>query len=49
MEANRSRMVNLNGVNCAIWKEKMEDLLYVKNFYKPVFTTVKHDNKTDKE
>ena len=27
----------------------MEDLLYVKNFYKPVFTTIKPDNKTDKE
>ena len=27
----------------------MEDLLYVKNFYKPVFTTVKPDNMTDEE
>ncbi|KAH0752561.1 hypothetical protein KY290_005813 [Solanum tuberosum] len=27
----------------------MEDLLYVKNFYKSVFTTVKPDNKTDEE
>ena len=49
MEANTSRMVTLNGVNYAIWKGKMEDLLYVKNFYKPVFTTVKPDNKTDEE
>ena len=47
MEANRSRMVTLNGVNYAIWKGEMEDLLYIKNFYKPVFTTVKSDNKTD--
>ena len=36
MEANTSRMVTLNGVNYAILKEKMEDLIYVKNFYKPV-------------
>ena len=49
MEANTSRMVTLNGVNYAIWKGKMEDLLYVKNFYKPVFTTVKPDNKIDEE
>ena len=49
MEANTSRMVTLNGVNYAIWKGEMEDLLYVKNFYKPVFTTVKPDNITDEE
>ena len=49
MEANTSRMVTLNGVHYAIWKVKMEDLLYVKNFYNPVFTTVKPDNKTDEE
>ena len=49
MEANTSRMVTLNGVNYAIWKGEMEDLLYVKNFYKPVFTIVKPDNMTDEE
>ena len=49
MEANTSRMVTLNGANCAIKKRKIEDLLYVKNFYKPVFTTVKTDNKIDDE
>ena len=32
MEANTSRMVTLNGVNYAIWKGEMEDMLYVKNF-----------------
>ena len=32
MEANTSRMVTLNDINYAIWKGKMEDLLYVKNF-----------------
>ena len=49
MEANTSRMVTLNGVNYAIWKGKMEDLLYVKKIYKPMSTTVKPDNKTDEE
>jgi len=27
----------LNGSNYSIWKAKMEDFLYVKIFYKPVF------------
>ena len=27
----------------------MEDMLYVKNFYKEVFTTFKSDKKTDEE
>ena len=49
MDANTSRMITLNVVNYVIWKGKMEDLLYVKNFYKPVFTTVKPDNITDEE
>ena len=49
MEANTSRMVTLNGVNYAIWKGKIEDLIYVNNFYEPVFTTVKSDNKAYEE
>ena len=49
MESNTSRMITLNGVNYVIWKGEMEDLLYVKNFYKPVFTNVKPDNITDEE
>ena len=49
MEANTTRMVTLNGVNYAIWKGKIEDLLYVKELYKQVFTTVKPDNKIDEE
>ena len=49
MEANTSRIVTLNGTNYAIWKGKMEDLLYVKNFYQPVYTTKKSKNKTDEE
>ena len=47
MEANTSRMVNLNGSNYHIWKGKMEDLLYVKDYYLPVFSTDKPEDKTD--
>jgi hypothetical protein len=39
MEANLSRMVTLNGSNDHIWKGKMDDLLYVKQFYLPVFAS----------
>ncbi|KAD4180550.1 hypothetical protein E3N88_29141 [Mikania micrantha] len=49
MDANTSRMVNLNGSNYHVWKGKMEDLLYVKDYYLPVFSTDKPDNKTDEE
>ncbi|GJR03812.1 putative RNA-directed DNA polymerase [Tanacetum coccineum] len=49
MEANTSRMVSLNGSNYHVWKGKMEDLLYVKDYYLPVFTTKKPENKTDAE
>ena len=44
-----SRMVNLNGSNYHILKGKMEDLLYVKDYYLPVFTTEKPANKSDAE
>jgi transposase InsO family protein len=49
MEANLSRMVSLNGSNYHIWKGKMEDLLYVKQFHLPVFTSEKPENKSDEE
>ncbi|GJZ06968.1 hypothetical protein Tco_0540761 [Tanacetum coccineum] len=49
MEANTSRMVNLNGSNYHVWKGKMEDLLYVKDYYLLVFSTEKPENKTDAE
>lgn len=49
MEANTSRMINLNGSNYHVWKGKMEDLLYVKDYYMPVFETEKPENKTDGE
>ncbi|KAJ0754054.1 putative RNA-directed DNA polymerase [Helianthus annuus] len=49
MEANTSRIVNLNGSNYHVWKGKMEDLLYVKDYYMPVFNTDKPGDKTDEE
>jgi len=49
METNTSRMITLNGSNYNIWKAKMEDLLYVKNFYKPVFGDEKPSNISDEE
>ncbi|CAA0826333.1 Unknown protein, partial [Striga hermonthica] len=49
METNTSRMVTLNGSNYHVWKGKMEDLLYVKDYYLPVFTDEKSSDKTDKE
>ncbi|CAH1444283.1 unnamed protein product [Lactuca virosa] len=49
MEANTNRIVNLNGSNYQVWRGKMEDLLYVKDYYMPVFNTEKPDDKTDAE
>ena len=49
MESNTSRMITLNGSNYHTWKGKMEDLLYVKDYYLPVFTTDKPSDKTDEE
>jgi transposase InsO family protein len=49
METNSSRMILLNGSNYHVWKAKMEDLLYVKDYYLPVFATDKPENKTDAE
>ena len=46
MESNTSRMITLNGSNYHVWKGKMEDLLYVKDYYLPVFAS---KNKTDVE
>lgn len=42
-------MVNLNGSNCALWKGKMEDLLYIKYYYLLVFAIEKLDHKIDEE
>ena len=32
-----------------VWKGKMEDLLYVKDYYLPLFASEKPENKTDAE
>jgi len=40
-------MVILNDSNYNIWKEKMKDLLYVKNFHTLVFGKEKPSNITD--
>ena len=44
---NSNKMISLNGTNFQVWKEKMEDLLYIKEYYKLVFQTVKPDEKSD--
>ena len=49
MESNTSRMITLNGSNYHVWKGKMEELLYVKDYYLPVFASEKPENKTDAE
>ena len=45
MESNTSIMITLNGSNYHVWKGKMEDLLYVKDYYLPVFASEKPENK----
>ncbi|GJX71625.1 hypothetical protein Tco_0308796 [Tanacetum coccineum] len=46
MEANYLVGCYLNGSNYHVWKGKMEDFLYVKDYYLAVFTTEKPENKT---
>ncbi|VVA98897.1 unnamed protein product [Arabis nemorensis] len=41
------RMISLDGSNYHIWKSKMEDLLYVKELYVPVFEEKKPEDKTE--
>ena len=47
MKVNTSRMITLNGSNYHAWKGKMDDFLYVKDYYLHVFTIEKLDNKSD--
>ena len=42
-------MVSLNGSNYNVWKEKMEDLFYVKGFHLSVFSNEKPDGNSDEE
>nr|QIA97933.1 hypothetical protein AP_R.00g000310-v1.0.a3 [Amaranthus palmeri] len=46
---NTSRMISLNGTNNHLWKPKMKDLLYVKSWHLPVFTTQKPDGKSEEQ
>jgi hypothetical protein len=39
MEVNTNIIISLNGTNYKAWKSKMKDLMYVKEYWKPVFTT----------
>ncbi|GLU00724.1 hypothetical protein SLE2022_180700 [Rubroshorea leprosula] len=49
MEVNQSKMITLNSSNYQLWKGKMEDLLYVKEFHEPVFSEQKPDSMKDEE
>ncbi|GKU85719.1 hypothetical protein SLEP1_g345 [Rubroshorea leprosula] len=42
-------MITLNSSNYQLWKGKMEDLLYVKEFHEPVFSEQKLDSMNDEE
>lgn len=42
-------MITLNSSNYQLWKGKMEDLLYVKEFHEPVFSEQKPDSMKDEE
>ena len=49
MENNTSRIITLNGSIYHVWKGKMEDLLYVNDYYLSVFASEKLENKTNTE
>ena len=49
MNVSANRMVSLNGSNYALWKDKMEDLLYEKGYHHPMFVQGKPTDKTDEE
>ena len=40
-------MISLNGTNYSTWKAEMEDLLFVKEFYKPVSNEAKLEDMED--
>ena len=42
-------MISLNGTNYQAWKGNMEDLLYVKEYWKPEFAEAKPDDKSNDE
>nr|XP_009776196.1 PREDICTED: uncharacterized protein LOC104226005 [Nicotiana sylvestris] len=49
MEARTSKMVNLNGTNYHLWRNKMKDLLFVTKMHLPVFSSQKPEDKSDED
>lgn len=49
MEARTNKMINLNGTNYNLWRNRMKDLILMRNMHLLVFTIVKPDDKTDEE
>ena len=49
MEVKTSKMINLNGTNYHIWRNKMKDLLFVMKLHVPVFATIKPKGKSEEE
>jgi len=43
------KIVSLSGANYHFWKDKMKDLLFVKNMHLPVFRTQKPNSMSDEE
>ncbi|WVZ03005.1 hypothetical protein V8G54_023811 [Vigna mungo] len=48
MEAH-PKLILLNGENYHLWKGKMKDFLFVKNFHFPIFASNKLESKSDEE
>jgi hypothetical protein len=44
MEVNTNRMIPFNDTNYQAWKSKMKDFLYVKEYWKQVFSTEMPDD-----
>jgi hypothetical protein len=39
MEVNTNKLISLNGTNYQSWKSKIKDFMYLKEYWKPVFST----------
>ena len=46
MNAKTSKMINLNDMDYHIWRNKMNDLLFMVKSYLPIFATTKYGGKT---
>ena len=47
MDVTANRMVSLNGLNYGLWKDTMEDLLYVMGYHHPMFARRKPTDKDE--